>query len=84
MVLNHIQIQDIRTLKLKAFNAGGFSTIYLTEVRYLYVYSSEDHEQMHPQQETDPLPDQANKILHKYMVVKKEIGDGSMRNTREV
>lgn len=39
---------------------------------------------MHPQQEKGPLPDRANKLLHKYMAVKKEIGDGSVRNSHEV
>jgi hypothetical protein len=43
MVLNFISVQNLFNLKLTKVNYGGFSTIYLTDIRYEYVYSSEDH-----------------------------------------
>jgi serine/threonine protein kinase len=81
MILNHILVDNIGQLSLTKVNSGGFSEIYLTEIRYLYVYSSEDHPLLHPQQVQSK--NNAAKMIHKYVVVKKEVGGGS-RNQREI
>jgi hypothetical protein len=41
MVLNHIVIKDASQANLTKIAAGGFSTIYLGEIKYWYVYSSD-------------------------------------------
>lgn len=39
---------------------------------------------MHPRQEIEPPADRAGKMLQKYMVIKKENGDRSVRNNHEI
>lgn len=43
MVLNHIFIHNISKVHYNKVNEGGFSEIYISEIDYEYVYSSEGH-----------------------------------------
>jgi hypothetical protein len=66
MILNHIHVRNIDHVHFQKINEGGFSEIFLSEIEYVYVFSTEGHE---------PLFDETknkNEALHKYVVVKKE------------
>ena len=67
-ILNYIYVNEINSLKLNKINEGGFSTIYLSEMQFSYVYSSESHNPLHPDEVNQP---RVKRFLHKYVVIKK-------------
>jgi hypothetical protein len=82
MVLNHIYVHDLPNIRLNKFSKGGFSTIYLSEIKYFYVYSSEEHELLHP---VEGEAETIKKMLHKFVIIKKEDeSSGFRRNIHEI
>lgn len=37
LILNHIYVYDLSALKLKMIDEGGFSSIFVTDIRYVCV-----------------------------------------------
>lgn len=68
MVLNHIFIHEAS--QLNKIGAGGFANIYLTQLKFWYVYSSEGNEYMSINENDQKS---LKNMLHKYVVVKKEV-----------
>lgn len=67
--MNHVFVQDVSNLSLSKVNEGGFSTIYLSEIKYLCVYPTEGYEIFRP----NSLELSGSKsLLHKCVVIKME------------
>jgi hypothetical protein len=68
MVLNHIVVKEAAQVQLTKIGEGGFAIIYVGEIRYWYVYSSDGHEFMSINHSDNQSP---TNMIHKYLAIKR-------------
>lgn len=68
-ILNCIRIKNSNQLNLQLINHGGFTSIYLAEVQFWYVYSGYNNQVVAPVNNEGFT---AEKMIRKMMVIKRE------------
>jgi hypothetical protein len=79
MNFNFIYIYDIYNLKLTRVNEGGFSSIFLSSIKYICVYPTEGYDIYRP---TSSELSNAKNIIEKYVIIKKEDEDVTFSRNR--
>ena len=68
-ILNFIKMHNPDRLHLTKINSGGFSSIYITEIEYWYVFSGSENEVIGPLPEAAFSPEN---MMKKLVIVKRE------------